>query len=381
MSFSRRKFLRGLAIGGGAAMALGKIRIARAAPASQHKLVFAYFQGGWDILMGLDARDPGNLPSGIQLLWDSRQFEERYRNITPTNLMDADGRPVLAGPCMTEMVRHFDVSAILRGVVTDTVSHQVGAYYWFTGRFPSGEIPRGSSVTTSVAAQHGGSHLGPHLSIGGIETFNDGLPSYATALSVYAPGDFAILLGRGRDDRYTEDMRRLISAHQNADRPCTIAGTDRASLVQRFLGAKRKVAETERASIASQLDLFSANAPADVQMLRDEFGASADNPYSPASYAALSFLAMKNDLVDAVSVTLTGNLDTHGNEWGFTQGPQQAAGFDALAKLIDRLKATPSSDGNSSMLDHTTIVVSSEFGRTPTLNGSGGRDHWPCNTA
>ena len=46
---------------------------------------------------GLDARDPGNLPSGIQLLWDSRQFEERYRNITPTNVMDADGRPVLAG--------------------------------------------------------------------------------------------------------------------------------------------------------------------------------------------------------------------------------------------------------------------------------------------
>ena len=29
------------------------------------------------------------------------------------------------------------------------------------------------------------------------------------------------------------------------------------------------------------------------------------------------------------------------------------------------------------LLDSTLIVVLGEFGRTPTINGSAGRDHWP----
>ena len=29
------------------------------------------------------------------------------------------------------------------------------------------------------------------------------------------------------------------------------------------------------------------------------------------------------------------------------------------------------------MLDKTLVMVSSEFGRTPKINGDGGRDHWP----
>jgi uncharacterized protein (DUF1501 family) len=29
------------------------------------------------------------------------------------------------------------------------------------------------------------------------------------------------------------------------------------------------------------------------------------------------------------------------------------------------------------LLDKTLVMVSSEFGRTPKINGTGGRDHWP----
>src|SRR5262245_34458073 len=146
-AMNRRVFLRGMALGGGLGLGLGlemiKIPLAKAAPNSGHKFVFVYFDGGWDVLMSLDARDPGNLPAGIQLLWDSRQAEVRYRSVTATDRFDAGGRPVFLGPCMTEMIRHLDVSAILRGVVTDTVSHAVGSTYWSTGRFPLGEVPRG----------------------------------------------------------------------------------------------------------------------------------------------------------------------------------------------------------------------------------------------
>jgi arylsulfatase A-like enzyme len=42
----------------------------------------------------------------------------------------------------------------------------------------------------------------------------------------------------------------------------------------------------------------------------------------------------------------------------------------ALAALVEDL-------GERGLLDSTLIVVMGEFGRTPKLNASGGRDHWP----
>ena len=44
----------------------------------------------------------------------------------------------------------------------------------------------------------------------------------------------------------------------------------------------------------------------------------------------------------------------------------------ALAALIADLD-------KRSMLDHTMVILCSEFGRTPRINGTNGRDHWPPN--
>jgi uncharacterized protein (DUF1501 family) len=73
-------------------------------------------------------------------------------------------------------------------------------------------------------------------------------------------------------------------------------------------------------------------------------------------------------------------------------------GWDTHNQLVNRLKdgfagattpvgLVPSLDqamgaliadlGQRGMLDDTLIVVMGEFGRTPKLNVSGGRDHWP----
>src|SRR5438105_5522875 len=54
------------------------------------------------------------------------------------------------------------------------------------------------------------------------------------------------------------------------------------------------------------------------------------------------------------------------------QGMQgQLPAFDqAFATLIRDLD-------RSGLLDSTLVMVSSEFGRTPKINGTAGRDHWP----
>ena len=83
-------------------------------------------------------------------------------------------------------------------------------------------------------------------------------------------------------------------------------------------------------------------------------------------------LLMARRLVEAgvrfVSVTY-GGWDHHDNVKG--QMGNQVPTFDqAFARLIRDLS-------DRGLLDSTLVMVSSEFGRTPKINNTGGRDHWP----
>ena len=69
-------------------------------------------------------------------------------------------------------------------------------------------------------------------------------------------------------------------------------------------------------------------------------------------------------------VTLTyGGWDMHDNINGSMRGQMPA--FDqAYAMLVNDLE-------QRGLLKDTLICVASEFGRTPKINGTAGRDHWP----
>ena len=69
-------------------------------------------------------------------------------------------------------------------------------------------------------------------------------------------------------------------------------------------------------------------------------------------------------------VTLTyGGWDMHDNIAGGIQSqlPPFDQAFAALIRDLDQ----------RGLLDSTMVCVTSEFGRTPKINGTGGRDHWP----
>jgi len=54
--------------------------------------------------------------------------------------------------------------------------------------------------------------------------------------------------------------------------------------------------------------------------------------------------------------------------------------FQGLGRLMTRLSATPGRNAPT-LADETVVVVLSEMGRTPLLNGFGGKDHWPYTSA
>lgn len=90
-----------------------------------------------------------------------------------------------------------------------------------------------------------------------------------------------------------------------------------------------------------------------------------DTPFGRGCLAAARLIQVG---VRCVEVTLDG-WDTHVSNHELQAG-RNAILDPALAALIRYLK-------DRSLLDRTLVACGGEFGRTPTINPAGGRDHWP----
>ena len=71
--------------------------------------------------------------------------------------------------------------------------------------------------------------------------------------------------------------------------------------------------------------------------------------------------------------------------WDHHSGIEQQSGhyqilFTDLQDILDSMDSRPGLAGGS-LLDETTVLVCSEMGRAPILNGAGGKDHWVYTTA
>ena len=77
---------------------------------------------------------------------------------------------------------------------------------------------------------------------------------------------------------------------------------------------------------------------------------------------------LKNNLASCINLGI-GGFDTHANQTRLLQ-PILTNVDHLLSVFISQLKL-------ANQLDNTLIVVFSDFGRTPRVNGRSGRDHWP----
>lgn len=96
--------------------------------------------------------------------------------------------------------------------------------------------------------------------------------------------------------------------------------------------------------------------------VRERYG---DTPFGRGCLAAVRLIEVG---VRCVEVTLDG-WDSHANNHEIQTGRLEILD-PALATLLDDLE-------QRELLEHTIVLVGGEFGRTPTINPAGGRDHWP----
>jgi hypothetical protein len=87
---------------------------------------------------------------------------------------------------------------------------------------------------------------------------------------------------------------------------------------------------------------------------------------------ALALKMLRFDMATSINMGL-GGFDTHNNQEQRMQGTVE--GFDfLLSTFLDQLRTY-------NALDNTLIVCVSDFGRTPKVNSTNGRDHWPVGGA
>lgn len=375
---SRRQFLRRVLVIGGGAAALGGTgfdplaRLARAdevhpdAPARHY--VFCYFSGGWDVLLGLDPRDP-------------RDFNNT--NMTETLIQPAfellDGTPDLIetpagitfGPYIGELADHADKLAVVRGMSMETLTHEVGRRRFLTAKVPSGLLARGSSSATWLASQLGESDPIPNLALR-VESYNVDQPVYASGLVVSSVADLVRTLRPGAPavgDLEARQLDELLSQVAGCE------GARQSAVWQQAELSRLRAADMVTQELDRLFD-FTSNTP-EMEALRDHygFGASTAQLATPEAHAAMAAQAIMGGVSRCVSIEASSGLDTHYDDWETDQGPRQQRGFNAVARLLDDLSAHEYENTGKSWLEHTVVVGFSEFSRTPLLNARGGRDH------
>lgn len=354
--------------------------------------VFLYFNGGFDVLLSLDPRDPAEFTAervnetrilpGYDLLSTDNSFPTGI--VKPSKRGDGPEPAISFGPAIGRLADHYDKLAVVRGIHMKTVAHEVGFRYFLTGKPPNGNAARGSSLATEIVGQLMPTVPVPSLAYN-IESYNDRYPGSANALRVSRANDLILTLSPSPTALDSEIEEQLVDLRGQSV-TCEAQLYDTRGLVSQYREARGQMSEVLGNQLHKQFQLeFEANSAKDPLIdqrnttraaIRAQYNLPATgtvNYDSPAGRAAMVAIALKQGISQCVSMNLVGGLDTHfGTQ--LSQATNQRSGWNAIADLVDDLRKSPHPKGGS-FLDHTTMLAFSEFSRTPLINGSGGRDH------
>ena len=326
--------------------------------------IFCYFSGGWDILLGLDPRDPRSFgEEQIPLTLIQPGFERQDR--TNIDVIHSNAG-ITFGPFIGELASLSERVTVIRGMSMDTLTHEAGRRRFLTGKAPSGLQARGSSADAWLAGQLGMSQPIPNLSIQ-VESFNRDLPSYATSLRVSNANDLLRTLTPAEPSLPALVARQLDQSLRDA---ASCEAAQQSEFLRAAEGGRIKAIEMAQGGFAER---FRFNRPEHIAV-REHYGFNNLND-SPELRGAIAVEAITSGMSRCVSVQVAGGLDTHFDNWESDQGPNQERGFNVISRMARALEAKEYYNTGRSWLDHTVLVGFSEFSRTPLLNASGGRDH------
>lgn len=303
------------------------------------------------------------LPGGMahQESWDPKPYAPtEYRG--PFGIIDTSIKGIKFSENLKHTAKIANKMTIIRSMAHGEAAHERGTHNMFTGYKPSPalEYPAMGSVVAHELGPR--NNLPPYVCVPSVpnEFANSGYLSSAFGPfaigSEPSRGDFKVRdlnMPGGVDDARFERRRSLLETVDHHFR--TIEESDALDSMDAFYQHAYKL-------ISSQEAREAFNLKAETEAVRNRYGMN-----TPGQRMLLA-----RRLVEAGTrfVSLTaGGWDHHDNIKNGIK--QQLPPVDqAIATLISDLD-------ERGLLDSTLVMVTSEFGRTPKINGTGGRDHWP----
>ena len=324
-------------------------RRAWADPNNPHLFVIFHSDGGWDPTQVLDPHDPLDQTDGVDV-----DVPQAISTLPPSQIVTTGNLTYVSNPTTRPNVDAFFTAwgsrtAIVNGIGTRSTSHDQSSQLVHTGYL---DPTRGSFAV--MAADHLGRDLPlPHLLLSG--------PSFG--------GQFAGLSGRVGSGALSQSM----TYNQMASRQQAVSALGEGYVQQALTRLNGLEAAQAEHAISGRLGQFT-----DAQSRADRLARFAQSLPS-SNNGAMAFAvslgnAFRQGLTTSVTVAAGGGFDTHNDNTQQNTAYERVFGF--LKTFVDGLAAQPGLLAPS-LLDETTIVHVSDFGRTPQLNGDNGKDHHP----
>jgi uncharacterized protein (DUF1501 family) len=344
---SRRQLLGTAALAGSAALAP---RHARAEVAAvDRKFVFVVIYRGWD---------------------PTRVFATEFDN--PAVAMESDATLAEIGglrfvdhadrPSVRAFFETWHASTlVINGLVVPSVSHSECLRLSMTGTNQAA----GSDWPALLAKARSDTYGLPHVVIRG--------PSF--------PGGASSVVTRVGTSGWVE---RILDGTvlEESDSPIAMPSAEASAIVARHTRAWAD-ARAGRATAARERALTEGYASAleradTLRALVGDVRWGADESLEAQSDLAVDLLSL--GLTRCVTLTYEDTTwDSHADN-DYKQSTNFETLFAGLGHLMDQLAATPGEHAPT-LADETVLVLFSEMGRTPQLNGGLGKDHWPHTSA
>jgi hypothetical protein len=255
-----------------------------------------------------------------------------------------------------------DKITICRSMTHGEAAHERGTHNMFTGYRPSPALTfpsMGSVVSHEFGPRK---NLPPYVCIPSLPTTYASSGYLSSAFAPFSLGSdpaspgFTVqdlkLPGGVDDKRFTKRRNMLEAVNEHFAKK---EKSDGLAAMDTFYSRAYSLISSEAAKNAFNINL-------EKDALRNEYGRNA------AGQRMLLARRLVESGVRFVSLTY-GGWDMHGSiKAGMaSQLPQFDQAFAVLIKDLSQ----------RGLLDSTLIMVSSEFGRTPKINATAGRDHWP----
>lgn len=347
---NRRHFLMGSAA---MVAAMGVPVPAHAQSTADRKFIFVFNPGGWDT---------------------TRVFADVFEhqpNVSMEPFADratAGGITYVDHPFRPSVRAFFEAnhqrSLVVNGLMVRSIAHEICTMIMMTGT-SSGLQP---DWPAAMSAARSADYVLPHLVIGG--------PSF--------PGDLGVAVARAGTNG---QLQNLVSGRALDSSAVDVRGPDGVTeaLIDRYMKRRATArAGSSRSALERQLvgdfetSMNKLNDLKDLRYTMDFTGGLGVQDQAQVAIDALSQGVSRSVTLQHSGSSGTG-WDTHADN-----DDQQSMLFEELFQglgiLMQRLDDTPGTHGGT-LADETTVVVLSEMGRTPLLNGTLGKDHWPYTSA